>query len=167
MAESDSRNAGRGRIAATLADAQRTQVASPVRTAIAPLLVPKRQPMPVVEAPAKPPLRVLPQSEAKQPNPQLKVLTQPEVRVPQLQAAKAQATGAAVPLSPIKFAPSTSAPVLRPSSQMAPVDTSLPLRTTIRDSGYAPNTLSPSAGEYSYDPEIVVPEHRFLTPSEL
>jgi hypothetical protein len=166
VAESDSRNAGRGRIAAKVADAQRPQIAGSIGTPVtAPLL---SRAIPKLETPttSRPVLKAVPKAgevaeqglraskgEARTPNPQLKVLPQTAVKPP-------------VPLA-VSVGKAIAQPVpLRPSLQMAPL-VAAPLSVPQFGPAYSSHTLTPSAGDYSYDPQITLPEHRFLTPSEL
>lgn len=167
MAEPTSRNAGRGRSITQVADTQRPQIPSTLQSAI--VTPTQKKPLVPVERASSPPLKAMaPKSEAIAPNPQLKVLQPPTERVtkplvPSLPVAPAVAN----PLSPLKVGPSPVTATLQPSVQMTPLKRPDPVTTSPFESGYNPQHLNPAAGEYSYDPEIIVPEHRFLTPSEL
>lgn len=154
MAESDSRNAGRGRIAAKVADTQRPQITGSVGNSLTQPLIGRALPKVEVAETNRPVLRAV-AGEAPTPNPQLlKVLPQPLASRPPFPA-----------LAPT-VGPTTAPVPLRPSLQMTTL-AAAPLSAPQFGSAYNPQTLNPAAGEYSYDPQITLPEHRFLTPSEL
>lgn len=154
MAANDSRNTGGSRKFATLADAPKPQIASPLQSAV-----------------VRPPTRQM-QSRAEtgeqvKPLPSLSTVPPKGESNPPLKAILQATQVPTAPLSPTALTSSTVNSSLRPSVQMAPLSASAPLKASQYGTGYAPRPLAPEAGEYSYDPQITLPEHRFLTPSEL